>query len=172
MAGYIVSGAAHLRLLPWFYGPKGTGESTISELLKTILGSEAVAVEARDFSKEVPRKRLGAKIWGKRLIVSSEAGEERLSAETLKQVSGGDTMPVPPDQYDVARTWIDHQTAGILSGDIADPNPLSEDEVAELQSLLVGFPEGLYKGVVWAEWDGKRHTVYCGGWAPPVVTEI
>ncbi|MGC4044263.1 MAG: hypothetical protein QM758_10730 [Armatimonas sp.] len=38
LAGYAFSGASSLRLLPWLYGPKGTGKSTFCELLQTALG--------------------------------------------------------------------------------------------------------------------------------------
>ncbi len=72
---------------------------------------------------------------------------------------------LPPDQYETARTWIQKRA-------VDDPNPLPENEVAELQSLLTGFPEGLYREVVWAEWDGKRHKIFCAGWPAPVTTEI
>ena len=101
------------------------------------------------------------------VIANLKASKERilpyLPASPYPRLEGNH---LPPDQHEAARNWIQKQTVD------DDPNPLSDEDVAELQSLLVGFPEGLYKGVVWAEWDGKRHTVYCAGWAAPVVTEI
>ena len=39
IAGYCFSGASSMRILPWLYGPKGTGKSTFQELLQTALGA-------------------------------------------------------------------------------------------------------------------------------------
>lgn len=44
VAGYALSGASTLRLLPWLYGEGGTGKSTFSELLATVLGDLAATV--------------------------------------------------------------------------------------------------------------------------------
>ena len=93
-AGYALSGASHLRLLPWAYGPRGTGKSTYAELLTTVLGREGASVDPKYLSEDIPRERLGAALWGKRLIICGEAGEQRISGESLKQLSGGDSLPV------------------------------------------------------------------------------
>ena len=94
VAGYVLSGASTLRVLPWFYGPKGTGKSTFTELLCTVLGGMAANVDTKYFSSDSARERLGAVVWGKRVVVCSEAGNSRLDPELLKTLSGGDSLPV------------------------------------------------------------------------------
>jgi|GEM_PF-4640681 len=94
IAGYVLSGASHLRTIPWVYGGKGTGKSTFAELLKTVLDHEAVAINTNLLSKGGSRGRLGAVIWNKRLVMCSEAGNQRIDAELLKTLAGGDTLTV------------------------------------------------------------------------------
>lgn len=93
-AGYILSGASHLRYLPWLYGPKGTGKSTYAELLQTTLGHMATTVDPKKLHGSAARERLGADIWNRRLAVCAEAGNEEISAELLKTLSGADTLTV------------------------------------------------------------------------------
>jgi P4 family phage/plasmid primase-like protien len=92
--GYILSAASHLRLLPFFYGPKGTGKSTDAELLQTILGDMSATVDPKKLQDSAARERLGADLWNRRLAVCSEAGSQRLEAELLKTLSGGDRLAV------------------------------------------------------------------------------
>ncbi len=94
VCGYILSGASHLRLLPFFYGPKGTGKSTGAELLQTVLGDMAATVDPKKLQDSAARERLGADLWNRRLAVCSEAGSQRLEAELLKTLSGGDRLAV------------------------------------------------------------------------------
>jgi len=94
VAGYALSGASSLRLLPWLYGEAGTGKSTFSELLATVLGDMAATVDPKLFSADAARERLGAAIWGKRVALCAEAGNARLDAEALKTLSGGDRLSV------------------------------------------------------------------------------
>jgi putative DNA primase/helicase len=94
VAGYILSGASHLRLLPFFYGPKGTGKSTFAELLQTVLGHMAATIDPKKLQDNAARERLGADLWNRRLAVCSEAGSQRLEAELLKTLSGGDQLAV------------------------------------------------------------------------------
>ena len=94
VAGYALSGASHLRLLPWAYGGKGTGKSTLAELLTVVLGDGAASVDTKLLGSDAPRERLGASLWGKRLVVCAEAGHQRIDAELLKTLSGGDSYPV------------------------------------------------------------------------------
>lgn len=93
-AGYILSGASHLRYLPWLYGPKGTGKSTFAELLKTALGKMAATIDPKKLQDDAARERLGADLWNKRLAICAEAGNQRLDAELLKTLSGSDTLTV------------------------------------------------------------------------------
>lgn len=94
VAGYALSGASNLRLLPWIYGPAGTGKSTFSELLATVLGSMAITIDPKMLSSEASRERLGAAIWGKRVVICAEAGNQRLDLEALKTLSGSDRLSV------------------------------------------------------------------------------
>lgn len=94
VAGYALSGASSLRLLPWLYGENGTGKSTFSELLATVLGDLAATVDPKLFAADAARERLGAAIWGKRVALCAEAGNARLDAEALKSLSGGDRLSV------------------------------------------------------------------------------
>lgn len=94
VAGYALSGASSLRLLPWLYGEAGTGKSTFSELLATVLGDMAATVDPKLFAADAARERLGAAIWGKRVALCAEAGNARLDAEALKTLSGGDRLSV------------------------------------------------------------------------------
>lgn len=93
-AGYILSGASHLRFLPWLYGPKGTGKSTFSELLQTVLGKMAGTIDPKKLQDDAARERLGADLWNRRLAICAEAGNQRLDAELLKTLSGSDTLTV------------------------------------------------------------------------------
>jgi putative DNA primase/helicase len=94
VCGYILSAASHLRLLPFFYGPKGTGKSTVAELLQTVLGNMAATVDPKKLQDSAARERLGADLWNRRLAVCSEAGSQRLESELLKTLSGGDRLAV------------------------------------------------------------------------------
>ncbi|WP_216319740.1 DNA primase family protein [Deinococcus aestuarii] len=94
VAGYVLSGSSTLRLLPWLYGPKGTGKSTFAELLGTVLGDMAASLDTKLFAADSARERLGAAVWGKRAAFCAEAGNARLDAELLKTLSGGDRLPV------------------------------------------------------------------------------
>ncbi len=94
VCGYIFSAASHLRLLPFFYGPKGTGKSTVTELLQTILGDMAATIDPKKLQDSAARERLGADLWNRRLAACSEAGSQRLEAELLKTLSGGDRLAV------------------------------------------------------------------------------
>jgi putative DNA primase/helicase len=94
VSGYIISAASHLRLLPFFYGPKGTGKSTIAELLQTLLGDMSATIDPKKLQDGAARERLGADLWNRRLAVCSEAGSQRLEAELLKTLSGGDRLAV------------------------------------------------------------------------------
>ncbi|GGS00826.1 hypothetical protein GCM10008960_29450 [Deinococcus sedimenti] len=94
VTGYALSGASTHRVLPWAYGPRGTGKSTYTELLGTLLGDMAASLDTKLFTADGARERLGAAVWGKRAVFCAEAGNARLDAELLKTLSGGDRLPV------------------------------------------------------------------------------
>ena len=94
VAGYVMSAASHLRLLPFLYGPKGTGKSTYTELLQSVLRDMSATIDPKKLQDSAARERLGADLWNRRLAVCSEAGSQRLEAELLKTLSGGDQLAV------------------------------------------------------------------------------
>ncbi|GAA5438224.1 hypothetical protein Daqu01_03369 [Deinococcus aquaticus] len=94
VAGYVLSGASSLRTVPWAYGPGGTGKGTYSEMLASVLGEMAQTISPKHLATDADRERLGAVIWGKRLALCAEAGNQRLDAESIKTLSGGDKLPV------------------------------------------------------------------------------
>jgi P4 family phage/plasmid primase-like protien len=94
VCGYIFSAASHLRLLPFFYGPKGTGKSTVAELLQTVLGHMSATIDPKKLQDDAARERLGADLWNRRLAICSEAGSQKLAAELLKTLSGSDALAV------------------------------------------------------------------------------
>ncbi len=94
VCAYALSGAATLRALPWFYGRAGTGKSTVCELSQTLLGEGAATVDPAHLTDRAQREKLGAVIWGKRAAFVSEAGNQRIEAELLKNLSGGDRLSV------------------------------------------------------------------------------
>jgi P4 family phage/plasmid primase-like protien len=93
VAGYVLAGAPNLRVLPWLYGPKGTGKSTFAELLQTVLGDQSAQIDTKALDGG-ERERLGAALWNRRLAICSESGNKKLDAELLKTLSGGDRLPV------------------------------------------------------------------------------
>jgi P4 family phage/plasmid primase-like protien len=110
VAGYALSGASSLRILPWLYGPRGSGKSSFSELLLTILGHAGKTLDWSLVSGQREAERLGAAVRGLRAIVLPEAGKKRLSAEILKSLSGSDRMPCrnlyENVTFSVTPTWV------------------------------------------------------------------
>ena len=109
VAGYAFSGASSMRLLPWLYGPKGTGKSTFAELLQTALGATAKPLDWSLLSGDREAERLGATIRGMRAVMLPEAGRKRLDADVLKMLSGGDRLPgrllYQSSSFTVTPTW-------------------------------------------------------------------
>lgn len=92
VCAYALSGASTLRKLPWLYGPGGAGKSTLCEMLQTLIGEGAATVDPSHLTDKAQREKLGAVIWGKRAAFVSEAGNQRIDAELLKTLSGGDRI--------------------------------------------------------------------------------
>src|SRR5690606_9797305 len=55
---------------------------------------QATTVDTELLSKDGKRGRLGAVIWGKKLVMCGEAGNQRIDAELLKTLAGSDTFTV------------------------------------------------------------------------------
>ena len=110
VAGYVMSGASSLRILPWLYGPRGTGKSTFAELMLTILGGAGKMLDWSLISGQREAERLGAAVRGLRGIVLPEAGKKHLSAEILKSLSGSDSIPCrhlyKDTTYSISPSWV------------------------------------------------------------------
>ena len=94
IAAYAVSGASTLRILPWCFGKKGTGKSTFGVMLHTLLGKSAMTLDPLYLSDKASREALGARIFAKRAALVMEAGNQQVSAEAMKTLSGGDPLSV------------------------------------------------------------------------------
>lgn len=93
IAGYILRGLNDQRIIPNFWGPPGTGKSIMANSLAANLGNLAVALDPKHISTKSDYERAGQVVRGKRLaLVNEVGGSERLKAEFLKAVSGGDLL--------------------------------------------------------------------------------
>ena len=140
VAGYTASGESALRVLPFSYGPKGTGKSTFSELILTALGEMATTVDPAKLTPDSRRGRLGGDIWGKRLIVCAEAGNARIDAELLKTLSGGDRYPV---QFLYQETFTATPTHILLMVANDAPRMDAYDEALQDRIFTLPFPHPL-----------------------------
>jgi phage/plasmid-associated DNA primase len=81
-----------LRKITIFYGESGTGKSTLSDMLLTVLGNCGEVVDSASLADQKDDSRLGAKLRGKRGLFTAEAGKRPLDTELLKKLAGGDPM--------------------------------------------------------------------------------
>ena len=93
--------ASPLRKITIFYGESGTGKSTLSDMLLTVLGDCGEVVESASLADQKDDSRLGAKLLGKRGLFTAEAGKRPLDTELLKKLAGGDKLTVRPLFTDV-----------------------------------------------------------------------
>ena len=135
-SGYIISGASTLRVLPWAYGKTGTGKSTWAELLITMLGSMGDVLDWSLISGHREAEKLGAAVRGKRLLVLPEAAKKRLSAETLKSLSGSDRIPCrllySSVSFSVKPSWV------LLAVSNDSPSTNAHDEA--LRGRIMALP--------------------------------
>jgi putative DNA primase/helicase len=94
--GYTLTGSTEEEVLFFAHGPTATGKSTLLEALAAVLGEYALAaafgtfLERRDHA---PRNDI-AELRGARLVTSSEVtGGAKFDAQTIKHLTGGDTVP-------------------------------------------------------------------------------
>ena len=101
--------ASPLRKITIFYGESGTGKSTLSDMLLTVLGDCGEVVDSASLADQKEDSRLGAKLRGKRGLFTAEAGKRPLDTELLKKLAGGDTLTVRPlftdVHLEVKSTW-------------------------------------------------------------------
>ncbi len=144
VAGYFLSGAAHLRLMCWSYGPKGTGKGTFAELLGTLLGNSSRVVDKSLLTGEREDERLGAAVRNARLLILQEAGRKRLDSEILKTLSGGDRIPCrllyQSKSFNVLPTW------GMLALSNDPPSVNAYDDALRDRVIALPFVHALADG--------------------------
>ncbi|MDZ7704762.1 MAG: phage/plasmid primase, P4 family [Trueperaceae bacterium] len=143
VCGYALSGHSNLRTIPWFYGPKATGKSTLSLLLQTVLGDECRTLDTADFRENSSRNRLGASLFGKRVAMLPEASGTALSNDLLKTLSGGD-MVTAEYKYKEPFTFAPRHMLLAVSNDA--PRVWAYDDALRDRILAVPFRSRLDAG--------------------------
>lgn len=154
VAGYCLSGASTLRLLPWAYGPKGTGKSTFAELLQTALGATGKTIDSSLLSGDREDERLGAAIRGMRAIFLPEAGRKRLDAETLKSLTGSDRRPARDLYSTVTLSIVPSWAVFAVAND--PPSMNAHDDALRDRVIALPFEHRLDQGEDLTFRDGKR----------------
>lgn len=94
-AGYSLTGLTAEEAMFLVLGPGATGKTTFTEALKATLGDYAATAAFHTFlvKREAGPSSDLARLVGRRLVTSSEVGRDaRFNPETIKQLTGGDTV--------------------------------------------------------------------------------
>jgi putative DNA primase/helicase len=153
VCGYVLSGASSLRTIPWAYGPRGSGKSTVEELLLTVLGDMGKTIDPTQLADNASRERLGAAIFGARLVAVSEAGNQRIGAEVVKTLSGSDSYPVR-HLYSEAFTARPSHVLLMVAND--PPRMDAYDEALKERVMTLPFSKSLADPEPLIFRDGKR----------------
>jgi P4 family phage/plasmid primase-like protien len=96
LLGYCISGSSETHLLPILVGTGFNGKSTLMELVMAVLGRDFAAPALPGLLLTGAGERhptQEAFLWGKRLVLVSELAEgKKLAADTVKRLTGGDTV--------------------------------------------------------------------------------
>lgn len=158
IAGYCFSGASSMRILPWLYGPKGTGKSTFQELLQTALGACGKPLDWSLLSGDREGERLGAAVRGTRAVFLPEAGRKRLDADILKTLSGSDRLPgrnlFQNETFTVQPTWA------LIAVSNDPPNMAVYDDALRDRLAALPFVHPLAAGGPLAFTEGEKMESY------------
>lgn len=95
-AGYSLTGLTSEEAMFLVLGPGATGKTTFTEALKATLGDYAATAAFHTFlaKRDAGPSADLARLVGRRFVSSSEVGRDaRFNPETIKQITGGDTIP-------------------------------------------------------------------------------
>lgn len=110
VAGAAIGGGANNRILPWLFGPGGTGKTTFLDLLMASMGESAQSLGQEMVSGQQDSEKLGVAVLGRRLLVLQEMGGERVSTSLAKRLTGGDPLPArflySSSYFTVKPTWL------------------------------------------------------------------
>lgn len=154
VAGYCFSGASTLRLLPWAYGPKGTGKSTFAELLQTALGAAGKTLDSTLLSGDRESERLGAAVRSMRAVFLPESGRKRLDAELLKMLTGSDRIPCRLLYSNLTFSVMPSWAVFAVAND--PPSMNAHDEALRDRVIALPFIHKLDQGEELTFADGKR----------------
>jgi len=110
IAGAAIGGGANNRILPWLYGPGGTGKTTFLDLLMTAMGDASLALGQDMVSGNGDAEKLGVAALGRRLLVLQEMGNQKVDTSIAKRLTGGDSLNArflySSTNFSVKSTWL------------------------------------------------------------------
>jgi len=110
IAGAAIGGGANNRILPWLYGPGGTGKTTFLDLLMAAMGDASLALGQDMVSGHGDAEKLGVAALGRRLLVLQEMGNQKVDTSLAKRLTGGDPLHArflySSTNFTVKPTWL------------------------------------------------------------------